>query len=87
MYLEVALDLYTAVLGGKIPVAVPGSPLQLSIPEGTDSGRLFRLKGKGLPAPDGPGDFYVRVRITVPKHLSDEERELFSRLSKLGGRS
>ncbi|GEP96269.1 DnaJ C-terminal domain-containing protein [Chitinophaga cymbidii] len=89
VYLELPLDLYTAVLGGKVPVAVPGSPLQLSIPAGTDGGRLFRLKGKGLPAPEGgretPGDFYVKVRITVPKQLSDEEKELFTRLSKLGG--
>lgn len=91
VYLEAPLDLYTAVLGGKIPVAVPGNPLQLSIPAGTDSGRLFRLKGKGLPAPENsgeaPGDFYVKVRITVPKNLSDEEKELFSRLSKSGGHS
>lgn len=88
VYLELPLDLYTAVLGGKIPVAVPGSPLQLSIPAGTDSGRLFRLKGKGLPAPEGSretaGDFYVKVRITVPKQLSEEEKELFSKLSKIG---
>lgn len=87
VYQEAPLDLYTAVLGGKIPVAVPGNPLQLSIPAGTDSGRLFRLKGKGLPAPQGsndaPGDFYVRVRITVPKELSEEEKELFTRLSNL----
>ncbi len=49
VYLEVPVDVYTAVLGGKVQVPVPGSALQLTIPEGSDSGRLFRLKGKGLP--------------------------------------
>lgn len=87
VHLELPLDLYTAVLGGKLPVAVPGSTLQLSIPAGTDGGRLFRLKGKGLPAPEGSreaaGDLYVRVRITVPQNLSEEEQQLFTRLSKM----
>lgn len=87
VYMEVPVDLYTAVLGGKIPVAVPGNPLQLSIPAGTDSGRLFRLKGKGIPGPDGgsggAGDLYVKVKINVPKQLTEEEKELFTRLSQI----
>ncbi len=87
VYMEVAVDLYTAVLGGKIQVAVPGSPLQLSIPAGTDSGRLFRLKGKGLPAPEGSretaGDLYIKTKITVPHQLSADEKELFTRLAQM----
>jgi curved DNA-binding protein len=87
VYMEVPVDLYTAVLGGKVQVAVPGSPLQLSIPAGTDSGRLFRLKGKGLPVLEGskemPGDLYVKVKITVPDQLTEEERKLFSQLAEL----
>lgn len=86
VYLEVPIDVYTAVLGGKVQVPVPGSALQLTVPEGTDSGRLFRLKGKGLPVAEGgngvPGDFYVRVRITVPQQLTDEEKALFRKLAK-----
>lgn len=87
VHMEIPVDLYTAVLGGKIPVAVPGTPLQLSIPAGTDSGRLFRLKGKGLPGAaggmEGAGDLYVKVKITVPKQLTEEEKELFMRLSQM----
>jgi curved DNA-binding protein len=87
VYMEVPVDLYTAVLGGKAQIALPGSPLQLSIPAGTDSGRLFRLKGKGLPMPESskeaPGDLYVKVKITVPDQLTEEERKLFTQLAAL----
>lgn len=87
VYMEVPVDLFTVVLGGKVQVAVPGNPLQLSIPAGTDSGRLFRLKAKGLPAPenskDVPGDLYVEVKIVVPDQLTDEERKLFLQLAAL----
>ncbi len=87
VHMEVAVDLFTAVLGGKVQVAVPGTPLQLSIPAGTDSGRLFRLKGKGVPGPDGgnggSGDLYVKVKIIVPKQLTEEERGLFAKLMQL----
>lgn len=84
VYMDVPLDMYTAVMGGKLQVAVPGSPLQLTVPAGTDSGRLFRLRGKGIPAPEGSGDvagdLYVKVMISVPKNLSEQEKELFTRL-------
>lgn len=87
VYMEVPIDLFMAVLGGKVQVAVPGSPLQLSIPAGTDSGRLFRLKAKGLPAPEGSkevaGDLYVKVKITVPGQLTEEERKLFTQLAEM----
>ncbi|WP_119078779.1 DnaJ C-terminal domain-containing protein [Chitinophaga alhagiae] len=87
VHMEVPVDLYTAVLGGKVPVAVPGTPLQLSIPAGTDSGRLFRLKGKGIPPLEGSseaaGDLYVKVKIAVPKQLTEEEKELFTRLMQM----
>lgn len=87
LYLDTPIELYTAVLGGKVQVAVPGNALQLSIPAGTDSGRLFRLKGKGMPAPSGstdaPGDLYVRIKIIVPKTLTAEETALFEQLARL----
>lgn len=86
VYLEVPVDVYTAVLGGKVQVPVPGSAVQLTIPEGSDSGRVFRLKGKGLPEAEAgggvPGDFYVKIRITVPQQLTEEEKEMFRKLAK-----
>jgi DnaJ-class molecular chaperone len=43
-----------------------GSAVELSIPKNTSSGRIFRLKGKGLPKSDGAGDLFVTTRIMLP---------------------
>ena len=78
-----ALDLYTAVLGGKLNVNVFDKTVQINIPPGTDSGKIFRLRGMGMPVfgkPDERGDAYVRMQVTVPKNISPEEREQFEQL-------
>ncbi len=80
---EQPLDVYTAMLGGKLNVSVFDKKVKVNIPEGTDSGKIFRLKGMGMPVfgkADVRGDAYVKMMITVPKHLSAEERELFAQL-------
>ena len=48
----------------------------LALPPGTDSGRTFRLKGKGLKAKSGTGDLLATVRIVLPDHPDDELKEL-----------
>jgi DnaJ-class molecular chaperone len=64
---DLPITLYEAVLGGKVRVPTLGSPVELSIPKNTSSGRIFRLKGKGLPKPTGtPGDLFVTTRIMLP---------------------
>lgn len=83
LYLDQPLDLYTAVLGGKIAVNTIDKTLNINIPEGTDSNKVFRLKGMGMPIYDKPterGDAYVKVVITTPKNLSEEEKRLFREL-------
>jgi DnaJ-class molecular chaperone len=61
------ITLYEAVLGGKVRVPTLGSAVELSIPKNTSSGRVFRLKGKGLPKATGAtGDLYVTTRIMLP---------------------
>ena len=70
--LELPVTLYEAVLGGKVRVPTLGGALELSIPPGTSSGRVFRFKGKGLPAKDGPGDLLATVRIVLPKEPDGE---------------
>jgi DnaJ-class molecular chaperone len=74
--LELPVTLYEAVLGGKVRVPTLGGALELSIPPGTSSGRTFRLKGKGLPATDGPGDLLATVRIVLPPGADPRLEEL-----------
>ena len=65
--IDLPITLYEAVLGGKVRVPTLGGAVDLSIPKNTSSGRVFRLKGKGLPKPGGaPGDLFVTTRIMLP---------------------
>lgn len=86
LYVDVEVPLYTAVLGGKVEVPTIDGSVMLTIPPGTDSGKKFRLRGKGMPllkSPDHYGDLYATVYIQVPKDLSAEERKLFKQLADL----
>jgi DnaJ-class molecular chaperone len=65
--IDLPITLYEAVLGGKVRVPTLGSAVELSIPKNTSSGRIFRLKGKGLPKAAGAtGDLFVTTRIVLP---------------------
>jgi DnaJ-class molecular chaperone len=65
--IDLPITLYEAVLGGKVRVPTLGSAVELSIPKNTSSGRIFRLKGKGLPKGSGAtGDLFVTTRIILP---------------------
>jgi len=74
-----------AVLGGKIEVPTLNGKASLKIPQGTESGKLFRLKGQGLPHLNyaGKGDEFVEVKIWVPKRTNTEEKELLKRLDRI----
>ncbi len=64
--IDLPVTLYEAVLGGKVRVQTLGSAVELSIPKNTSSGRIFRLKGKGLSKAGATGDLYVTTRIMLP---------------------
>jgi DnaJ-class molecular chaperone len=84
--LEVDVDVpfTTAALGGEIRVPTLRSSVKMKIPEGTQSGQVFRLGGQGIARLNGGrGDLMARIRITVPKHPNEEQRELFKRLAQL----
>jgi curved DNA-binding protein len=84
LHSEIDLDLYTAVLGGEISVPSFNGDLKLSIPAGTQSGQSFRLKGKGMPklkSPKSFGDLFAKVKVRIPKDLSDQEKSLFTQLA------
>ncbi|MBN1815064.1 MAG: DnaJ domain-containing protein [Anaerolineae bacterium] len=83
---DVSVDLYTAVLGGKVQVPTLNGDVSLKIPAGTSSGKTFRLRGKGMPDPRKPeqrGSLLVTVQAQVPQKLSARERELFEELADL----
>ena len=80
---DVKVDLFVALLGGEAEVPTLGRAIKLKIPAGTQSGRKFRLTGKGMPVlghKDQHGDLYARVLVSVPEHLSDTQRELVEQL-------
>jgi DnaJ-class molecular chaperone len=74
--LELPITLYEAALGGKVRVPTLDGAVELAIPAGTNSGRTFRLKGKGLKAKSGAGDLLATVRIVLPERVDDEFKEL-----------
>ncbi|MBN1955821.1 MAG: J domain-containing protein [Anaerolineae bacterium] len=83
---EVEVDLYTAVLGGKVPLETLDGSVMLTIPPGTSGGKTIRLRGKGMPDAKNPkrrGDLYATVRIQVPRRLNAREKELFEELASL----
>lgn len=77
--LDLPITLYEAVLGGKVRVPTLGSAVELSIPKNTSSGRIFRLKGKGLPKTGGAGDLFVTTRIMLPDGNDAELEQLMQK--------
>jgi molecular chaperone DnaJ len=88
---EVDVPLYTAVLGGEVVVPTPTGRVALTIPPETQAGRVFRLRGQGMPRLKGGkgqrGDLLARARIILPTKLSERERALFQQLRDLSGGS
>lgn len=86
LHLTVPVNLYTMLLGGQAPVpTLTGRTLNLTIPEQTQSGRVFRLGGQGMPVlqSNKRGDLYVTVQAELPTKLSERERELFEELRRI----
>jgi curved DNA-binding protein len=74
---------WQAALGATVAVQTPSGTAQVRVPAGSSSGRRLRLRGRGLPKPGGgSGDLHAIVKITVPKQLSDRERELYEQLAE-----
>ncbi len=83
---RVAVPLTTAVLGGEASVPTIAGSVRLKIPETTQSGQVFRLKGHGMPVvgkPDQRGDLYAAVDIQLPRTLTKEQRQHYEELEKL----
>ena len=86
LHTTVAVPVTTAVLGGEAQVPTITGSVRLKIPETTQSGQVFRLKGHGMPAvgkPDERGDLYATVEVQLPRALTREQRTFYEGLAKL----
>jgi curved DNA-binding protein len=80
------IDLYTALLGGKVQAPTLEKPVELTIPPETANGRTFRLRGLGMPSLKNPqqrGNLLVTIQVQIPTRLSQQEKELFEKLRGL----
>jgi curved DNA-binding protein len=87
LYMEVAIDLYVAAVGGQVSVPTPGGDVLLTIPAGTQPGQTFRLAGRGMPrlrSPQQHGDLFVKVKVIIPRNLNDQQRKAFEQLRPPG---
>ena len=85
LYCEAPVTIVEAVLGARVRLLGLDGALDLVVPPGTQSGQVFRLRGKGMPrlAGGGRGDLYVTARIEIPRGLDARTQELFRELGRL----
>jgi curved DNA-binding protein len=86
LHATVAVPVTTVVLGGEAQVPTITGSVRLKIPEATQSGQVFRLKGHGMPIvgkSDQRGDLYATIDVQLPRALSREQREHYEALAKL----
>ncbi len=86
LYCDRPVDLYTAILGGKARIKTLKNTVNVDIPKETTNGKMLRLLGLGMPVYGTKNEFgnlYVTIVIQLPDHLSEQEIELFRKLSAL----
>jgi molecular chaperone DnaJ len=85
LHCRVPISMVTAALGGGFDVPlIDGGKTRVKVPEGTQSGRVFRLHGKGMPVlrARGTGDMYVQVMVETPQKLSKRQKELLAEFER-----
>lgn len=85
IFCNVPISMITAALGGQIDVpTVSGDRTRMKVPEGTSTGKQFRLRGKGMPVlrSKSQGDMYVQVEVETPKNLSRRQKDLLKDFDK-----
>ncbi|HEY4741375.1 MAG TPA: molecular chaperone DnaJ [Candidatus Acidoferrales bacterium] len=84
LFCTIPVSFMQASLGTKIRVPTLHGDEELEIPEGTQSGQIFRRKGKGLPNPHGGrGDLYINVRVDIPTKLTREQKRILEQLGQV----
>mgnify|MGYP003585601481 FL=1 len=82
LYMNMPVDLFTALLGGKMEIQTLSGRINMKIPEGTQNDKQFRLKGNGMPVygKSSYGDLYVKIQVKLPDKLTPEQKELVMKL-------
>ena len=85
LLLDVPVTYAEAALGASVEIPTPDGAVSLKVPSGTESGKLLRVKGRGVPhlKGSGRGDLLARVKVTIPKKLSKAEKEALEGYSKV----
>lgn len=86
LYMDLPVDIYTAVLGGKLDVTTLKGKIKITIPPETSNGKTLRLGGLGMPKygkDSQHGDLFVKIDLQTPKDLTQEEKKLFEQLRDL----
>lgn len=86
LYADVPVDLYTAILGGKVEVKTLRGTVKIDIPREAENGKVLKLKKLGMPVygkKNAFGDLFVKISLRIPKNLSKKEIDLFKQLSDI----
>jgi molecular chaperone DnaJ len=89
LYCNVPISMTTAALGGAFEVTtLDGTQTRVKVPEGTQNGRQFRLRGKGMPVLRQPvmGDLYIQVSVETPQSLTKRQRELLQEFEEISSK-
>lgn len=85
LHTQVQVDMFKAVLGGEAEVKTMTGNVMLRIPPGTQSDQVFRVSGRGMPVlrdSGSKGDLYVRVKVQIPRQLTDRQKSLLEEASR-----
>ena len=87
IWLEMPISFAQAALGATLTVPTVDGKVQYDLPEGTQTGTVFRLRGSGVPnvSGRGRGDQYVKVNVEIPKNLNSEQKELLRKFEECTG--
>ena len=87
LYSEMPISFTQAALGDEIEVNTLEGKVKYTIPEGTQTGTTFRIKNKGVPSLKSKvrGDLYFTVKVSVPKKLSEKQKELLRQYAAISG--
>jgi curved DNA-binding protein len=86
LHATATVNVFTAVLGGEAEVETLDGKIKLTVPAGTQPEQVFRLAGRGMPHvknPNQKGDLYVRLKVQIPKYLSEKQRALLDEASRI----